>query len=232
MEKAGILIKRLQEQYDNRAAASSLLVTTQLLMRELQAIDQARVQHGAKVSVILPAVPAIVPADIADSPAVAAAPAAAPLPVTTEPVPSEPPAPVVSIKKPTPEHIYSFLEEIPTFAYQQKTGNELNDVMATSQESLNERLKTERTELAHKLKDTPVKDLRKAIGINDRFVFINELFRGDEDMYERSIKTINSFSILPEAEYWIQRELKLKLGWNENLESVQHFDQLVRRRFS
>ena len=51
-------------------------------------------------------------------------------------------------------------------------------------------------------------------------------------MYERSIKTINSFNILAEAEYWIQRELKVKIGWNEGSESVRHFDQLVRRRFS
>ncbi|MEI9944467.1 MAG: hypothetical protein WDN26_09650 [Chitinophagaceae bacterium] len=30
------------------------------------------------------------------------------------------------------------------------------------------------------LKESPVVDLRKAIGINDRFLFINDLFRGDE----------------------------------------------------
>jgi hypothetical protein len=77
-----------------------------------------------------------------------------------------------------------------------------------------------------------VKDLRKAIGINDRFLFISELFRGDEVMYERSIKTINSFSIFPEAEYWISRELKTKLGWSNDHSAVQHFDQLVKRRFS
>ena len=80
-------------------------------------------------------------------------------------------------------------------------------------------------------KYTP-EDLKKAIGINDRFFFINELFKGDEVMYERSIKTINGFSIYPEAEYWIRRELKLKLGWNERLDAVKQFDQLVKRRFS
>jgi len=31
-------------------------------------------------------------------------------------------------------------------------------------------------------------------------------------MYERSIKTINGFRILPEAEYWMERELKSSLG--------------------
>jgi len=84
----------------------------------------------------------------------------------------------------------------------------------------------------HTLKDAPIKDLRKGIGINDRFTFVNELFRGDDAMYERSIKTINGFHILSEAEYWINRELKFKLGWNDSKEVVQHFYQLVRRRFS
>jgi len=51
-------------------------------------------------------------------------------------------------------------------------------------------------------------------------------------MYDRSIKTINSFNIYGEAELWIKRELKLKLGWNENSDVVHSFDQLVKRRFS
>src|SRR5262249_48976166 len=99
-------------------------------------------------------------------------------------------------------------------------------------ESLNDRLKSGATELGHTLKDGPVKDLRKAIGINDRYLFINELFRGDETMYERSIKTINGFNIYGEADFWIKRELKLKLAWNEESHAVQVFDQLIKRRFS
>jgi hypothetical protein len=51
-------------------------------------------------------------------------------------------------------------------------------------------------------------------------------------MYERSIKTINNFNIYPEAQYWIQRELKVKLSWSDNSETVKLFDQLVKRRFS
>jgi hypothetical protein len=123
------------------------------------------------------------------------------------------------------------LREVPTLAHQQVV-KELNEVMATSQSSLNEKLKEEVKEVAHVLNDAPVRDLRRAIGINDRFVFISELFRNDEVMYERSIKTINSFRILPEAQYWIERELKVKLGWDENKESTRHFYQLVKRRFS
>lgn len=126
---------------------------------------------------------------------------------------------------------FDAVEEAPTLA-QHQSKKEINELVAEQKESLNDRLKQQKTEVVHALKDTPIKDLRKGIGINDRFTFVSELFRGDDAMYERSIKTINSFGILSEAEYWINRELKFKLGWNDNKETVQHFYHLVRRRFS
>lgn len=127
---------------------------------------------------------------------------------------------------------YNPILEVPTLSHQKNIA-ELNDMMAHHHgESFNEKLRPYQTELGMVLTDTPVKDLKKAIGINDRFLFINELFRGDETMYERSLKTINNFHIFPEAEYWMERELKIKLGWNENQLLVKQFYQLVKRRFS
>jgi hypothetical protein len=125
------------------------------------------------------------------------------------------------------------LAEKPTdrFTLSQRS-REVNDVIGNSAASLNDRLKSEVADLKSALNDTPVRDLKKAIGVNDRYVFINQLFRGDEVMYERSLKTINGFRILPEAEYWMERELKVKLGWDENREATRHFYQLVKRRFS
>ena len=51
-------------------------------------------------------------------------------------------------------------------------------------------------------------------------------------MYERSVKTINGFSVYPEAEQWIKRELFTKLCWESESDIVKQFDQLVRRRFA
>jgi hypothetical protein len=120
-------------------------------------------------------------------------------------------------------------QEQPQTEYDKK---EINESIAASAASINERLKQTRIDLGDTLTEVPIRDLRKAIGVNDRFLFINELFRGDEVAYERSVKTINSFSIFPEAEYWIQRELKVKNGWNDSHELVRQFYQLVKRRFS
>jgi hypothetical protein len=126
--------------------------------------------------------------------------------------------------------LFDPMTEIPTLAHQK--GKELNEIMGVNESSLNDKLKESVLEIGHKLTDSPIRDLKKAIGVNDRYLFINELFRGDEVMYERSLKTINSFRMFPEAEYWIERELKVKLGWEEHKATTKHFYQLVRRRFS
>jgi len=142
--------------------------------------------------------------------------------------------PEPKVEQPVHHFPFDAMAETPTLLQQQPppAPKEVHELIGERKESLNDRLKQEKTEVVHQLKDTPVKDLRKAIGINDKFLFVNELFRGDEGMYERSIKTINNFHILPEAEYWMNRELKVKLGWNDSKETVQHFYSLVRRRFS
>jgi hypothetical protein len=161
--------------------------------------------------------------------------------ILNKPVVKEPIAPAQPVHRDEPRPVYAAQElfnsafeaitEAPTLSqYQSRV--EVHERIGERKESLNDRLKESKTEVAHFLKETPIKDLRKGIGINDRFAFVKELFRGDDAMYERSIKTINGFNIYSEAEYWIARELKHKLGWDDSNETVNHFYHLVRRRFS
>ena len=219
MERIQTLINRLQEQVRQNADVAQMQLTLQLLQSELNQLQKTSVRTlgTSKVSVVLPTPVAIAPASI-----------------TKKEVAEE--QEVISVpkikSKPKSQLDLHFdpMNEIPTFS-QYKIGKELNEAVE-QKESFNDRLKENRNELMHSLKDAPIRDLRKGIGINDRFVFISELFRGDEPMYERSIKTINSFNIYPEAEYWMNRELKIKLGWDDTRETVKHFYQLVKRRFT
>lgn len=132
-----------------------------------------------------------------------------------------------------PVLVFDPIEDVPTLTHQTPTSDTQKNINESSvrPESLNEKLKQSKMELSDMLTEAPLRDLKKAIGVNDRFLFINELFRGDEAMYERSIKTINNFSIYPEAQYWIERELKVKIGWKDS-DIVRQFDQLVKRRFT
>jgi len=219
MERIQTLINRLQEQVKQNADVAQMQLTLQLLQSELNQLQKTSVRTlgTSKVSVVLPTPVAVAPASIKKSE-----------PEEWQEVIS---APKAKTKNNNQLDIhFDPMNEIPTFS-QYKIGKEVNETVEHG-ESLNDRLKENRTELMHSLKEAPIRDLRKGIGINDRFVFISELFRGDEPMYERSIKTINSFNIYPEAEYWMNRELKIKLGWDDTKEIVKHFYQLVKRRFA
>jgi hypothetical protein len=224
MERVGTLINKLKDQFEQQAGADKLAVTAQLLLAELQK-NHAGAKVTSKVSVVLPSVSTRGRQEEK--------------PEEKQEAPAEKKEPVGT------NWLFETSTEIPTLVHQQvpapartkepavaREAREVNKTLATSAESLNEKLKEERTEVMTTLQDTPVRDLKKAIGINDRYLFVNDLFRGDENMYERSIKTINGFSIYPEAQYWIQRELKVKLSWPDNSETVKLFDQLIKRRFS
>jgi hypothetical protein len=217
MERVGTLINKLKEQFEQQVGADRLAVTAQLLLAELQKNNQEATTKTS-VSVVLPSVNTRVPAN---------------------------PTPIAEAAN---NWLFEPNPEIPTLAHQAETSEthvqhkaqkpvkkqsvEFNSALALQAESLNEKLKEEKVEVMTALQDAPVRDLKKAIGVNDRYLFVNDLFRGDESMYERSIKTINSFNIFPEAQYWIQRELKVKLSWPDNSETVRLFDQVIKRRFS
>ena len=232
MERIEALISKLNDQYRQKAGAAQMLITIRML--EAALAEHSQNSHNtlgtSKVSVVLPR--STVGTYYKEEEIVQ----------KTEKEKVE--APVVIEKQyvnakrerePVMQEqmnlAFDPILEIPTLS-QQHSLKEINEAVAIQQESLNDRLKQSRTELAETIKETPIRDLRKAIGVNDRFVFISELFRGDEAMYERSIKTINGFNIYAEAEYWINRELKTKIGWDDSRDIVKHFYKLVKRRFS
>jgi hypothetical protein len=227
MERLQQLISKLNEQCEQNESALQMLVTLKQIEAELTQIHTVMVtgRKNPGVSVVMPSLSIshrVVEEYIQK--------------IEKEPVSREL---ETSFQKQEPNTIPAGhqpwmgdpLVDIPTLSHQ-PINREINDFVGNGGTSLNEKLRSGNTELGSTLKGSPVKELRKAIGVNDRFLFINELFRGDEAMYERSIKTINNFRILPEAEYWMERELKIKIGWDDSRDIVQHFYQLVRRRFS
>ena len=243
MERVETLLKKLQTQFANKASADELLLTVQLLQVELLHLNnQNTPTNPQNISIDIPSGFNVMGNFKATE--------------TTNP-----PEKIVEILRVDDAEVEAELEEIrrnaeamqkmssqnkPPIIFDEEDApgvvpnemktkserKEVNEMIDHSGGSLNDKLKQSKLELSDTLTGNPIRDLKKAIGVNDRFLYINELFRGDETMYERSIKTINSFSILPEAEYWIQRELNIKLGWNDRNEVVKQFIQLVKRRFS
>ena len=218
MERVGTLINKLQEQFNQQADADKLAITAQLLLAELQMLKPITTSQ-AKVAVVMPQVAVSLPLE---------------MPAFVQHTPKH-----SNKKEEATGFLFGEYADIPTLIHQLakmqvavEPAKEINELLALDIPEMNEHLNEYAVEVSTMLDETPVRDLKKAISINDRYLFINHLFRGDENMYERSIRTINGFNIFPEAQYWIQRELKVKLSWLEDNPTVQLFDQLVKRRFA
>ncbi len=228
MERLQQLISKLNEQSEQNESAMQMLVTLKLIESELTRMHTvvATGKRNPSVAVMMPSVN--ITHSVVAEPVYADEPLVENIPLkgmTVKAVSPYEPADTSS-----PGWTVDPLLEIPTLSHQ--TNREINDIIGSNEASINDRLKSHGSELSAVLNGSPVKELKKAIAVNDRFVYINELFRGDEVMYERSIKTINNFRIYPEAQFWMERELKIKLGWDDARPITQQFYQVVKRRFS
>lgn len=158
MERVGTLINKLQDQFNRLESADKLAITAQLLLAELQMLKPA-VANKTKVSVVMPQV------------AVSA-------PITKSTVKRE----ELSIG------LFNDYVDIPTLTHKvfqeypvevkPTAVKEINELLMNDIPEMNEHLKEYTVEVATILDETPVRDLKKAISINDRYLFINHLFRG------------------------------------------------------
>ena len=74
---------------------------------------------------------------------------------------------------------------------------------------------------------TPVKDIRSAISLNDRIIFINYLFNEDPMAFQNSLTKINTMASLDEVLQYVSQE---NPEWNLESEVVYRFMMAVRRR--
>jgi len=76
------------------------------------------------------------------------------------------------------------------------------------------------------LKSQPVRDLTEIIGINDKFLFIREIFGGNRHAYEEAIAKLNSVSSMEEA----KNILKNYSAEGEENEVINQLLNLVKRK--
>lgn len=90
--------------------------------------------------------------------------------------------------------------------------------------------KAEDKSLVNKLNNTRIENLKSAIGINDKFYFINELFSGNSQAYEDVIYTLNNFKRFEEAMQYTST-LKHKYDWSTETEAYQKLIHFLERKF-
>ena len=74
---------------------------------------------------------------------------------------------------------------------------------------------------------TPVRDIRSAISLNDRIIFINLLFGEDPVAFQQALTQINSMETLGQAVEYIAAEHP---DWDLDSDLVYRFMMAVRRK--
>jgi hypothetical protein len=72
-----------------------------------------------------------------------------------------------------------------------------------------------------------IADLKKAIGLNDRFRFRNDLFNKDEKLMQETIEALNGLASMSDAKAY----LSAHFSWKEDDATVVYFYEILERKF-
>lgn len=84
--------------------------------------------------------------------------------------------------------------------------------------------------IADKIQKDRITDLKSAIGINEKFYFINELFDGNMKDYNETIEVLAGFETLEETTNYF-KEINEKYSWDEGSDAVKQLTDFIERRY-
>ncbi|MFK7799466.1 MAG: hypothetical protein AB8E82_18590 [Aureispira sp.] len=139
-------------------------------------------------------------------------------PVVATPPPVEPTPTPVAVSVPTPPN------NEPPATVEEDGFKEAYETLFHYQEA---------TDLSQKLSSSKLDDLQKALGLNEKFLYINELFGGDVGQFQTAIKTLNDGEDFAEARHYIEQNLIAPNEWMHKTKRpiAKDFIKLIRRRY-
>lgn len=151
-----------------------------------------------------------------ESVSVAQTPETVPAPEAAEPEAEEEPAGDDSAAAPVAENVPP------------RSGAVLGEVINQDVQTLADTIAPPRDIASELRRSEPVTDLRKAIGINDKFLMIRDLFGGDGASYEIAIRALNAFDNLDDCMIYIAEHY----AWNANSDGAKLLMELLERKFA
>ena len=139
--------------------------------------------------------------------------------VEVEPTPAPMPAPAT---QPAPQPAPA---PMPAPALREEEAPQrLCDVIAKNVTTLADKMAEEQPTAAY----NRITDIRKAIGLNDKFLMIRDLFGGDVNLYEDTINHLNEYDDLDECMIFIVENFR----WNPDSEGAKLLVSLLERKLS
>jgi hypothetical protein len=138
-------------------------------------------------------------------------------------------SPEIVIEPQISEHSPIIREEPVTAIKKPAESSIIADQYLNRPESFNEKLGSLKHDgdVLEILKTKPLSSLDEAIGINDKFLFIREIFDGNQESYDRAISKLESVGSLSDA----MAVIMSYAGENTSNEAVKQLLDLIKRKF-
>jgi hypothetical protein len=88
-------------------------------------------------------------------------------------------------------------------------------------------------DLSEKLESTHIDNIQRAMGLNERILTQNELFKGDKNSFETTVQKLNGMNHFDEARTYLAEEVIPQFDWTneDRIKKAQEFIKLVKRKF-
>lgn len=86
--------------------------------------------------------------------------------------------------------------------------------------------------MSDQLSGQPITDLKSAISINDKLLYIKELFNGYSLAYSEAIELLNRVKTLEEAQKFLNNSYATKNNWQDKQATADKFYALLQRRYT
>ncbi len=98
--------------------------------------------------------------------------------------------------------------------------------------TLNDRFTTQQKEsLAEVLQKRKIENIKNHISINQRFMFINELFAGDANTYNQALERVDNCQSMNEALNYLQQNHVKPQQWDMESEEVAEFMDVLAKKY-
>ncbi|MCC8424054.1 hypothetical protein [Mucilaginibacter sp. UR6-11] len=135
----------------------------------------------------------------------------------------EDPVEVIAIEEPKPVKE----EDKPT----DKVVSDKEEVITINQKMSSQKIGTA-ANITEQAGAQPITNLKQAITLNDKLLYIKDLFNGYSLAYSEAIEILNRFNTFEEANRFLNKNYTLKNNWDSKPETANKFFTLLKRRYS
>jgi hypothetical protein len=151
----------------------------------------------------------------------------------------EVPEPEPEVKKPKPVVVFEPVVEKPApqpevfkpMVTKPETVKDLSDKILTFNQKISAQIAEKENMASSHVNILPITDLKSAINLNDKLLYIKDLFNGYSLAYSEAIEIVNRFNTYEEAERFLKTNYVAKNNWEGKAATAEKFYTLLKRRY-